>query len=186
MTKSLAHGQLLKQQLYSFKMVEYKSISEELAEFNKILDDLANIEVNVGDEDKTLLLICSLPKSFEHFKDTILYGKEDTTTLVEVQSALRTKELTKFKDLKVDESGEGLNVARGRSGHRGKGKGNSRSKSRSKGFDKSKYKCFLCHKQGHFKKDCPDKGDNCSPSVQVAVASNEDSYESAGALVVTS
>ena len=56
----------------------------------------------------------------------------------EVQSALRTKELTKFKDLKVDEGGEGLNVARGRSKHRGKGKGKSRSKSRSKGFDKSK------------------------------------------------
>ena len=52
MTKSLAHRQLLKQQLYSFKMVESKSISEQLAEFNKILDDLANIEVNVEDEDK--------------------------------------------------------------------------------------------------------------------------------------
>jgi len=142
MTKSLAHRQLLKHQLYSFKMVESKSISEQLAEFNKILDDLANIEVNMEDEDKTLLLLCSLPKSFEHFKDTILYGK-DTTTLEEVQSALRTKKLTKFKDLKVDEGGEGFNVARGRSEHRGKGKGKSRSKSRSMGFDKSKYKCFL-------------------------------------------
>ena len=84
--------------------------------------------------------------------------------------------------MKVDDSGEGLNVSRGRNEHRGKGK----RKSRSKGFDKSKYKCFLCHKQGHFKKDCPDKGDNNSSSVQVAVASNEDGYESAGALAVTS
>jgi len=182
MTKSLAHRQLLKQELYPFKMVESKSISEQLAEFNKILDDLANIVVNMEDEDKTLLLLCSLPKSFEHFKDTILYGKEGTTTLEEVQSALRTKELTKFKDLKVDEGGEGLNVARGRSEHRGKGKG----KLRSKGFDKSKYRCFLYHKQGHFKKDCSDKGGNGSSSVQVVVASDEDGYESAGALVVTS
>lgn len=186
MTKSLAHRQLLKQQLYSFRMVESKTISEQLAEFNKILDDLANIEVNMEDEDKALLLLCSLPKSFEHFKDTILYGKEGTTTLEEVQSALRTKELTKFKDLKIDDGGEGLNVTRGRSEQRGKGKGKSRSKSKSKGFDKSKYKCFLCHKQGHYKKDCPDKGGNGSSSVQVAVASDEDGYESAGALVVTS
>jgi len=154
MTKSLAHRQLLKQQLYSFKMVKSKLISEQLAEFNKILDDLANIEVNVEDEDKALLLLCSLPKSFEYFKDTILCGKEGSTTLEEVQAALRTKELTKFKDLKVDDSGEGLNVSRGRNEHRGKGKGKLRSKSRSKGFDKSKYKCFLCHKLGHFKKDC--------------------------------
>jgi len=44
MTKSLAHWQFLKQQLYSFKMVEAKAIMEQLTEFNKILDDLENIE----------------------------------------------------------------------------------------------------------------------------------------------
>ena len=44
MTKSLAHRQFLKQQLYSFNMVESKSIMEQLTEFNKILDNLENIE----------------------------------------------------------------------------------------------------------------------------------------------
>jgi len=123
MTKSLAHMQLLKQQLYSFKMLEYIPIIEQLTEFNKILDDLAKIEVNVEDEDKSLLFLCSLPKSFENFKDTILYGKEGTTTLEDFQAALRIKELTKFKDMKVDEGGEGLNVISGRSEHKEKGKG---------------------------------------------------------------
>jgi len=47
MTKSLAHRRLLKQQLYSFKMVESKAIMEQLMEFNKILDDLENIEVHI-------------------------------------------------------------------------------------------------------------------------------------------
>jgi len=42
-TKSLAHRQFLKQQLYSFKMVESKIIMEKLTEFNKILGDLKNI-----------------------------------------------------------------------------------------------------------------------------------------------
>jgi len=186
MTKSLApHRQLLKQQLCSFKMVEPKSNTEQLMKFNKILDDLANIEVNMENEDKALLLLCSLSTSFEHFKDTTLYGKEDTTILEEVQVASRTKELTKFKDLKVDEGGECLNVARGRSGHRGKGKGKSRSKSKSNGFDKSKLQCFLCHNFGHFMKGYPDKGGNGGSSVEVVVTSYEDGYESAGALVVT-
>ena len=36
MTKSLVHRQFLKQQLYSFKMVESKAIMELLVEFNKI------------------------------------------------------------------------------------------------------------------------------------------------------
>jgi len=84
MTKSLAHRQFLKQQLYSFKTVESKAIMEKLTEFNKILDDLENIEVQLEDEDKATLLLCVLPKSFESFKDTMLYGKEGTVTLEEV------------------------------------------------------------------------------------------------------
>jgi len=48
MKKLLAHRQLLKQQFYSFKMVESKSITERLMKFNKILDDLANIEVRLN------------------------------------------------------------------------------------------------------------------------------------------
>ncbi|MCI52711.1 cytochrome P450, partial [Trifolium medium] len=94
--------------------VENKSVVEQLEEFNKIIDDLANIDVILEDEDKTFHLLCALPRSLENFKDALLYGKEGTITLDEVQSALRTKELTKLRDLRVDDSAEGLNVARGR------------------------------------------------------------------------
>jgi len=64
MTTSLAHRQFLKQQLYSFKMVESKVIMKQLMVFNKILDDLENIEVHLEDEDKAILLMCALPRSF--------------------------------------------------------------------------------------------------------------------------
>jgi len=47
MTKSLAHMEFFKQQLYSFKMVDSKAIMEQLTEFNKILDELDNIEVHL-------------------------------------------------------------------------------------------------------------------------------------------
>jgi hypothetical protein len=36
------------------------------------------MEVNIEDDVKALLSLCSLPKSFEHFKDIIHYGKEGT------------------------------------------------------------------------------------------------------------
>jgi len=52
MTKSLAHRQCLKQQLYFYRMVESKPIMEQLTELNKIIDDLANIDVNMEDRDK--------------------------------------------------------------------------------------------------------------------------------------
>jgi hypothetical protein len=64
MTKSLAHRLCLRQQLYSFKMTKARSITEQLSEFNKILEDLENIEVKLDDEDKALLLLNSLSKTF--------------------------------------------------------------------------------------------------------------------------
>jgi len=64
----------------------------------------------------------------------MLYGKEGTVTLEEVQASLRTKELTKFKDLRDDENGEGLIVSRGNGGGRG---------NRRKSDNKSKFKCFM-------------------------------------------
>jgi hypothetical protein len=82
-------------------MVETIPITEQLMEFDKILDDLANVDVVLEDEDKVFHLLCALPKSYERFKDTMLYGKEDTIILGEVQAVLRTKELTKFQNLKV-------------------------------------------------------------------------------------
>jgi len=48
---------------------------EQLTQFNKILDDLENIEVHLEDEDKVILLLCALSKLFESFKDTMFYGK---------------------------------------------------------------------------------------------------------------
>ena len=58
MTKSFAHRQFINQQLYSFKMMESKDIMEQLMEFNKILDDLDNIEVHL--EDAGALVMCCL------------------------------------------------------------------------------------------------------------------------------
>jgi hypothetical protein len=54
MTKSLAHRQCSKPQLYFYRMVETKSITEQLAEFKKIIDYLANVDVNLEDEHKVL------------------------------------------------------------------------------------------------------------------------------------
>jgi len=158
MTKSLAHMKFLKQQLYSFKMVESKTVTEQLAEFNKILDDLEIIEVKLEDEDKAILLFCALPRSFESFKDSMLYGKERTVTLEEVHAALRTKELTNSKDLRADENSEDLSVSRGNGGGRG-------NRGSSKSGNKEKYKCFKCHKFGHFKRDFPKDNENSAQVV---------------------
>lgn len=100
LTKSLANSLFLKQRLYSFKMHEDKSFSEQIDEFNKIIDDLENISVKMDDDDKTLLLLNSIPKSYEQFKDAMLYGRAQTITLEEVQSLIRAKELQKKHEMR--------------------------------------------------------------------------------------
>jgi len=142
---------------------------EQLTEFNKILDNLENIEVHLEDEDKVILKLCALPRSFESFKDTMLYGKECTVTLEEVQAALRPKELTKSLDLGTDENGEGLSVSRGNGGGRG---------NLGKSGNKLKFKCFNCHKMCHFKKDCPKNNGNSAQIVSKG-------YEDVSPLVVS-
>ena len=52
MTKSLANRLYLKHiKLYSFTIQEGRSIKDQMDEFNKIIYDLANVEVKIEDED---------------------------------------------------------------------------------------------------------------------------------------
>ncbi|RZB53427.1 Retrovirus-related Pol polyprotein from transposon TNT 1-94 [Glycine soja] len=146
MTKSLANWLCLKQQLYTFKMIESRTVTEQL--------------------------------------DAILYGKDQDITLEEVQTSIRTKEMQKQQDSKSEDNGESLNISRGRSekkGPRGK-KSKSRSKD-SKNGQKTKFKCFNCHKTGQFKKDCLDKIKKGSMDSADIVEASE-GYESAGTVLL--
>lgn len=69
-------------------------------ELQKIISDLQNIEVKLNDEDKTLFFLSLLPRLFEYYKDDLLYGKEETINLEDVQWATRTNELIEIKKFK--------------------------------------------------------------------------------------
>ncbi|GKD59796.1 hypothetical protein Tco_1297305, partial [Tanacetum coccineum] len=92
MTKSLANKLYLKKKLYTFYMPVGLKISEHVDEFNKIVLDLASIEVKFEDEDLDLLLLTSLPASYEHYVDTLLYERE-ALTLEDVMATLNSKEI---------------------------------------------------------------------------------------------
>jgi hypothetical protein len=61
MTKSLANKLYLKERLYTIRMLEGTSIQSHLNEFNSICADLESLDVKIDDEDKTILLVVSLP-----------------------------------------------------------------------------------------------------------------------------
>ena len=61
-------------------------------QLNTILIELRNIDVKVEDEDAALILLVSLPLSYENFVQSFIVGK-DTISLEEVRSYLHSKEL---------------------------------------------------------------------------------------------
>ncbi|GKC92997.1 hypothetical protein Tco_1158439, partial [Tanacetum coccineum] len=78
-----------------------KSRFEHIDEFHKLVGDLAAIDTAISDEDQTLLLLMSLPSSYDNFVETLLYG-QDTLKLEDVLMTLNSKELQKMTKAKGD------------------------------------------------------------------------------------
>lgn len=62
MTKSLANRHCLKRRLYTFNMIQGKSLEDNTNEYNKLILDLENISVTVEAEDQAILFLSSLHK----------------------------------------------------------------------------------------------------------------------------
>ncbi|GJZ73051.1 hypothetical protein Tco_0637197 [Tanacetum coccineum] len=92
-----------------------KSLSKHIDEFHKLVGDLAAIDTAISNEDHTLLLLTSLPSSYDNFMETLLYGR-DTLKLENGLVTLNSRELQKMTEAKGD-GGEGLYL-KGRSSQR--------------------------------------------------------------------
>lgn len=145
-TKLVSSKLYMKQKLLTFKMSGEKNLIEQLDEFNRSVDDLESLEVKLEDDDKALMLLNSLPKSFENFKDTLLFGRQDQLSLDEIQTAIKTKFLQIKGEKKFTSQGESLNLKykKGKKGFQNKKKSDDKRKSDKKsGLDfAKKRKCF--------------------------------------------
>uniref|UniRef100_A0A2N9FHB7 CCHC-type domain-containing protein n=1 Tax=Fagus sylvatica TaxID=28930 RepID=A0A2N9FHB7_FAGSY len=174
MSKSLTNKLHLKQKLYGLKMTEGADLRQHINTFKQIISDMLRIDIKFEDEDKAMMLLTSLPASYEHLVTTLLYGKE-TLELEEVSGALLDHYQRKHKD-SAESSGEGLVVKGYQDRGRKKDKDDKSARGRSKSKNKT-IKCFKCQKKGHMKRECPEwnKGkEESSTSVNVVADSESD------------
>ncbi|KAK4397553.1 Retrovirus-related Pol polyprotein from transposon TNT 1-94 [Sesamum angolense] len=190
MSKSITNKLYLKQRLYGLKMQEGSDLAQHVNVFNQIITDLARLDVNIEDEDRAMILLCSLPFSYEHLVTTLTYGKE-TIKIDEITVALLAHNQWKT-ECRESSHGDSLyvkgNQDRGRKSEtEGFGKRNSRSKSSGR----KTIHCYKCKEPGHMKRDCPklkkqadEKQDDSSKSANVV--QNDDSDYSDGDMLSVS
>ena len=70
-TKTLPNMIYLKQRFVSYKMIESKSIEENLDTFLKLVDDLASLNIEVSDEDQAIQILTSLPPQYDSLVHSI-------------------------------------------------------------------------------------------------------------------
>ena len=134
---STSHKVFLMKHLFNMKMVEGGSIADHLNEFN-ILGLLCGI--NFDEEIRTLLILCSLPESWNGFVMVVSNFVCGSSTLKydDVISVILSEE-THRKSLGGSTLGSALNAqSRGRTNERGSNSGNhgkSRGKSKGRRFE---------------------------------------------------
>eukprot|EP00268_Persea_americana_P009427 TRINITY_DN13788_c0_g4_i1.p1 TRINITY_DN13788_c0_g4~~TRINITY_DN13788_c0_g4_i1.p1 ORF type:complete len:180 (+),score=37.85 TRINITY_DN13788_c0_g4_i1:237-776(+) len=106
MTKSLENRIYLKKKLFRFEYHQGISMTEQLDEFNKIIDDLMNIDVKIDDEDKALLLLNSLSDFYDHFIHTLINGKTEVKYDVVSASLMNNEYQKKDKQAHKDSSSD--------------------------------------------------------------------------------
>ncbi|MFQ6658977.1 hypothetical protein Gotur_028041, partial [Gossypium turneri] len=93
-TKPLANRLVLKQRLFMFRMNEGELLRDHISQFITLLNNLKNVKVQIDDEDQAMLLLCSLPPSYNRDKLNNEFGldsKADRQASVLVASKKRNK-----------------------------------------------------------------------------------------------
>lgn len=153
MMKSLTNKLYLKRQLYGLNMVKGTNLLEQINVFNKLLDQLSEVDVKVDKVDKALLFLILLPNSYDNLVTMLLFRK-DIVSLKDIIASLLSYKIRRIQNLKgcqefgligLVENCKGMPFVKEFKNNR------FRFKSREKG----KVQCFYYKKYGHMKMGYP-------------------------------
>ncbi|XP_022152845.1 uncharacterized protein LOC111020469 [Momordica charantia] len=155
---------------FNLKMAESTPITAHLNEFDVLINKLVAVDLEFSHEVYAILLLRSLPDSWEPMRAAISNSCEkEKLKFEDVRDAALAEEIRRKDSGIAPTSGSVLNVDRGRNnnrgyGNRGKSK-NNRSRSRN-----SRFECWNCGKIGHLKSNCkaPKKNEGNEADANVA------------------
>jgi hypothetical protein len=161
----------LKKKLFNLKMAEGALMAQHLNEFNTITNQLSSVEIDFDDEIHALIVLASLPNSWEAVRMAVSNSAEKSKLSYEdVRDLVLSEEVHRKDASETSGFGTTLNLeVRGRGQEKNFVRGGSKSK---KGRSKSRFgrqlECWKCGKTGHFKKNCRElkkKTDNDAANV---------------------
>jgi hypothetical protein len=152
---SASNKVFLMKRLFNMKMLEGGSIADHLNEFNTVTNQLSSVKVDFDNEVRALLILCSLPKSWNGLGMDVSNFVSGSNTLKfdDVVGVFLSEEMRQKSTSET--SGNALNMEnRGRQKDRGKGSGNYENSRKGKSKSRlGKIECWNYGKKGHLKKD---------------------------------
>lgn len=153
MSKSLIYKLYLKQKLYSLKMQEGAYLVQHIKIFNHTVNDLQRIEFRIEDEDKAMILLCSLLLLYEHLVVVFTWEKLQSKQIKSLRHCWPTISRSRIRYAAGSQI-ESLYVKGNQvTGKRQEKDGFRKWNSRVKKF----VQCYNCQQIGHIRNDCPNK-----------------------------
>ncbi|KAH9762567.1 hypothetical protein KPL70_000851 [Citrus sinensis] len=140
-------------QVYGFRMKLRVSMHDHVSRFKKLLVDLKNLDKDIKDEVKVMILLHSPQEEYSNFVTTLIYEKS-AIVFKDICIALTSLEIRNNDKNSERESSEAL-VSRDWAMEKKKKRGGKNSRSKSRNRNITRDECAFCHKKGHWRKDCP-------------------------------
>ncbi|GFZ06608.1 hypothetical protein Acr_18g0007780 [Actinidia rufa] len=182
--KTSRNKALLMRRLVNLKLQRETTVAEHTSEFQSLVNQLTSVDLQFDDEMQALLLLSSLPESWETLVGSLSNSAPNgklTTSMV--MNALFNEEARRREMGSTDQSESQALVSEG-SRERGRGQGRGHHRGTEKGRWRSQargrtVRCFYCDQEGHIKRDCPKykAQDQSSDTAATAVMADDDEIE---------
>lgn len=141
----------LRKKLYNLRMRDGDSVAEHLNAFNTVVSQLVYVEIKISAEDKCIHLLCSLPDLW----DNLFVAIGSNTNALKFDEVVSSLLLEEMRQKNMEGQSTDTLFARGCSQERNRCKfssGRSNSMGRYKSPQNFVKVCWICGKEGHYKK----------------------------------